>query len=422
MRKFLLILTLYSVSLFSQTVISGRVSSSAYSFERFDSLKNSETYIRGYQQAQLNVAYSKFSLHTSVNLENSYKNPLDYDSRVRFYNLYVEGTNLWNFATIKLGRQPIFSGIAGGVFDGLGVKLTGYNLIADGYVGANVPAYQELKLIDDWSSNNIVAAKVRALPYEGVIFGVGYVSKNFKAEDYWAKRLDENLNPVLTLIRHNSTEYQYLTGEASYEKEENRLFLRTNYEYDLNLNKTSKIEVEGEGALAEKLDAVVYGNYREPRVRYNSIFSVFDFGNTKEVEAGLSYRFEQNFILSGRYGYTDYKDESASRANLSLSTPYGAVSYRKTFGYAGELNSLSLNTGYTLYDGFLTPSAAVSFTDYKLSKDDAKQNLVSFLFGVNIRPVRSFSVDLQGQYLDNKYYQKDVRFLVKLNYWFHQLM
>lgn len=424
MRKILILLALCSVSLFSQTVISGRISSSAYSFQRYDNdtLKTAETYIRGYQQAQLMVGYDKFSLHTSFNFENSYKNSLESDSRLHFYNLYLEGSNLLNCATVKIGRQPIYSGVGAGVFDGIGAKVTGYNLIAEGYFGANVPAYQELKLIDNWKDNSLTAARLRYLPLEGLTIGAGYVDKRFKPQDYLASRLDDNMNPIQILIQNRSAEYQYLNGEVTYEQEKERRFIRTKYEYDLNFQQTSKVELEGESGVGEKLDVVVYGLYREPKIRYNSIFSVFDYGNTKEVEAGLSYHLCSDMIVSGRYGYTDYKDENSSRANISLSTKYGTLNLRKTFGDAGELNSISISTGYTFFEGLLTPSAAVSYTDYKLTKDDPTDKLTTVLLGVNVRPYKSFSFDVQGQYLDNRIYQNDVRLLVKLNYWFHSLL
>jgi hypothetical protein len=200
------------------------------------------------------------------------------------------------------------------------------------------------------------------------------------------------------------------------------MYLRTKYEYDLNFQQTSKVELEGESGFGDKFDVVVYGLYREPKIRYNSIFSVFDYGNTKEMEAGVSYHLPYNMILSGRYGYTDYKDENASRADISLSSVYGTLNIRKTFGDAGELNSIAASTGYTFLEGLVTPSLAISYTDYKLSKDDPTDNITAVLVGVNVRPYKSFSFDLQGQYLDNKIYRNDVRFLVKLNYWFHSLL
>ena len=418
MRKILLILAVCSVTGFGQFLISGRVTSSAYSFTRFDTLLQSTSYVRGYQQSQLNFGYQNLSLHTSFNYENSYTKKMDYDPRLRFNNLYLESSKMWNFATFRLGRQPIYSALAGGVFDGLSAKLSSEDIIFDGFVGANIPAYQELKMISDWKDNNIIFSRLRYFPSQELTLGVSYVSKKFKSTDY--RTINEIIDPIKAKIFNNSQQFEYLNAEASYEKD--KLYLRTKYELDLNFAKTSKAEIECESPITGSLSGIVYTSYREPRINYNSIFSVFDFGSTVEAEGGLSYELMKNYSVSGRFGYTRYKDDNASRANVSYSTPYGSLSYRKTFGYAGELSSVSANTAYTFMSGAFTPSFSVSYTNYKLSADGPSQNLLSTLAGCNIRPLNYLSVDLQAQYMDNVYYKKDVRFLVKLNYWFHTVL
>ena len=163
----------------------------------------------------------------------------------------------------------------------------------------------------------------------------------------------------------------------------------------------------------------VYYNYREPRIRYNSIFSVFDYGNTQEIEFGGDYRIDQNFTVIGKFGYVTYKDENSSRLGLGLATGYGTINYRKTFGYAGEMDALSLYSAYTFLDGLLTPSLGISFTNYKLSKDGEVNDLTALFAGVNFRPYRMLSFDVQAQYMNNKIYKNDLRFLFKLNYWFN---
>jgi hypothetical protein len=88
-------------------------------------------------------------------------------------------------------------------------------------------------------------------------------------------------------------------------------------------------------------------------------------------------------------------------------------------GYAGEMDAISLYSAHSFFDGLITPSAGVSYTAYKLSQDDATNNLTSILAGINVRPYRSLSFDLQGQYMDNKIYKNDFRFFFKINYWFN---
>ena len=142
-------------------------------------------------------------------------------------------------------------------------------------------------------------------------------------------------------------------------------------------------------------------------------------GNTQEIEAGGDYSFSNNLTLSGKFGYVKYKDENSQRATVGLSTKFGTLSYRKGMGYAGELDAVSAYSAYSFLNGFITPSIGVSYTSYKLSKDAEKNNLMTVLAGCNVRPFRSLSFDLQGQFMNNKIYKNDYRFLFKLNYWFN---
>ncbi|MGE5680376.1 MAG: hypothetical protein ACM34K_05790, partial [Bacillota bacterium] len=74
--------------IFSQN-INGRFSSSIYTFERFDTTDVSSTYVRSYQMLNLNVNQGNYSLRTFLNLESDLSQKMDYDPRLRFYNLYL---------------------------------------------------------------------------------------------------------------------------------------------------------------------------------------------------------------------------------------------------------------------------------------------------------------------------------------------
>jgi len=388
-------------------------------FERFDTTDVSDNYVRAYQMLNLNINEGNFSLRTSMNLESDLSADIEGDPRVRVYNLYLEGRNLLDMFTVKLGRQPLITNVAGGLFDGANVDLKLSNYKLTGFYGGNVPDYQKLKLIDNWGDNYIVGGRFTALPFEDLQLSLGYIKKNYKRQDYWAVRLDEDLNPINTLIRNNSNQYQYLSAEASYIK--SKLFdIDTRIEYDVNLEELSKVELNASYYQIEDLSLDLYYNYREPRVKYNSIFSVFDYGNTQEIELGGSYKLSSLFTVSGRFGEVVFRDsENSGRITLGMYSSYGSITYRKNLGNAGELDALSVYSAYTLFEGILTPSIGLSFTGYKLSDDSETNNLTSLLAGLNFRPWRELSLDLQGQYMDNKIYKNDFRFLIKANYWFN---
>ena len=60
----------------------------------------------------------------------------------------------------------------------------------------------------------------------------------------------------------------------------------------------------------------------------------------------------------------------------------------------------------------------MTYTSYRLSADDPKDNALAVLLGATVRPVRNFTFDVQGQWMKNRLYDRDMRLQVKLMYWF----
>lgn len=419
MKKYIFgLIILFLPLITSSQNLNGRFSSSLYTFERFDNNTSSETFIRTFQSLNLNFNIGSLSLRTRTGMEANLGNALDQDVRFRFYNLYLEGRDLLGAITLKLGRQPLFTPVAGGLFDGVNLKINYAGFSVSGFYGGNVPAYQKLELTEDFANNYVMGGRFEVNPFDNFRLGVNYIDKNYKAEDYNTLRLNSDLDPMTILIQSKSNQYKYVSADAWYELE--GLFeISTRYEYDLNIETTSRIEFDGRIKLTDNIGLNGYYNYREPQIRYNSIFSVFNFGNTQEIEGGLDYRLVKFATFYAKYGNVKYEDENSSRITVGANTELGSLSYRKNLGYAGELDAVSIYSARTFFDGLLTPSIGVSFTTYKLSKDAESNNITSFLAGMNFRPWRTWSFDLQGQYFNNKIYRNDFRVLLKVNHLFN---
>lgn len=418
MKKFILLLFLGATAFISAQNINGRFSSSLYTFERYDSLNSSDQYLRAYEMLNLNLNYDKVSVRSYLNFETDVMTKMESDPRLRFYNLYFEARDIMDLATFRLGRQPIINSVAGGIYDGasLTLKKTDYKLNA--FFGGNVPAYQKLELIENFEDNFLYGGKFTTTVIPNFQIGLGYVNKNFQPQKYMASRLDPDLNPIQVEIENKSNQYEFLTGEINFTQSK-LVSINTRYDYDLNFNQTSKVEFDARTDAVDRLGINVYYNYRLPKIRYNSIFAVFDYGNTHEIEIGADYQISKSLTVIGKFGNVQYKDENSQRVGIGISTTYGNINYRKTFGYAGELDAVSLYSGYTFFEGLFTPSVGLSYTTYKLNPDDEANNLTTLMVGANIRPFRMLSFDLQGQYMDNKIYKNDLRLFFKLNYWFN---
>ncbi|RKY96323.1 MAG: hypothetical protein DRQ13_05995 [Ignavibacteriae bacterium] len=298
----------------------------------------------------------------------------------------------------------------------LGLNYEGYKFNI--YYGGNVPAYQALKLTDSWEDDYVLGGEFTIYALQDFRIALKYINKNFRNISYSASRLDANLNPITKEIENNSRQYEFVTAEVSYDKQD-KFRIDTRYDYDINYNTTSKLELSGRYEEIDNLGFTMYYNYREPRIRYNSIFSVFDYGNTWEIEGGVDYRIENTYTVIGKFANVSYKQETTQRLTLGLSSPYGTLTGRKSFGYAGEMDAISLYTAFTTLEGLVTPSFGFSFTRYKQSASAPRNELTTLMAGFNLRPWRAASFDFQGQYLNNKIYKNDWRLFFKLNFWFN---
>ena len=112
--------------------LNGRFSSSVYTFERFDTSGSSKTQARTYQMLSFNFGKENMWLRSNLNLEYDVANKLKSDPRFRVYNLYADFQKIFDVASLKLGRQPLYNSVAGGVFDGatVGLNYSGYKLQA----------------------------------------------------------------------------------------------------------------------------------------------------------------------------------------------------------------------------------------------------------------------------------------------------
>ncbi|UCH66832.1 MAG: hypothetical protein JSW63_01005 [Ignavibacterium sp.] len=353
-----------------------------------------------------------------MNLESDISEKLVYDPRFRMYNFYLDVRNLFKMVYIKLGRQPIYNTIGGGVFDGLtlGINYKGFNL--SGYYGGNVPAYQKFEFTDDVKNDFVGGANLTVTAITNTRVTLRYVNKNFKNIAYNTTRLDSDFNTIPYLIDNPSQQFEYVSADISYSQPKT-FRIDTRYFYDLNYSNTSRFEISGRYDGVDNLGLTAYYNYRKPFVRYNSIFSVFDFRNSQEIEVGADYLIENTYKLIGKFANVSYEDESSQRISLALSSRFGTITGRKTFGYAGELDAISFYTAHTVLNGLLTPSFSFAYTRYKLSSAISTNEMVTLLLGCNYRPIRTLSFDVQGQYVNNKIYNNDYRLFVKLNFWFN---
>jgi hypothetical protein len=185
------------------------------------------------------------------------------------------------------------------------------------------------------------------------------------------------------------------------------------------MSTTSRVQAGGRVNVTDPLAITVDYVHRMPRISFNSIFSAFTWNSVNEIEGGVEYGFTPLLRAFGKLAYVSYTDAKSHRWTLGMNAGYGSLSYVGGDGYAGQLQGINLEGSYPLVGGKVIPSAGVSYMSYRLSPDNPiRDKAWTILLGATVRPVRIFSFDVQGQLLTNKIVKRDMRLLVKLNYWF----
>ena len=75
---------------------------------------------------------------------------------------------------------------------------------------------------------------------------------------------------------------------------------------------------------------------------------------------------DEKYTVIGKFANVTYQDETSQRVTLGLKSPFGTVTARKNFGFAGELDAISFYTAFPALAGLLTPSLGFSYAHYKL--------------------------------------------------------
>jgi hypothetical protein len=399
-------------------LVTGRLSTSVYTWEKFDTVGSSQRYLRGFQTVQLSATQGEVSLQTYF--AGAISSPTE-GAATRFYNLYLRWANIGKALDVSLGRQAVYAGVGTGTIDGIAAKvhLLQEKVTLIGFGGASpVIGYRGIR--KDFHDNLSLGGQVVTTAVPGARIGVSYLNRREERDPYWTLRArDTSYLPMPYYVTFEPEAEELLGGNVYYLYED--LFsLYGRYDHDLKYERTARAEGGLRVNVTPQVSLTADYMHRLPRVSFNSIFSAFVQNAVDEIEGGVEYAFTPLVRAFGRIASVSYSDEKSTRWSLGVNSAYGAASYSGSNGYAGELQSVTLQGTYPVLGNTVVPSVGVSYASYKLNEDEATNSVWSLLLGAAYRPVSAFSIDFQGQWLANKIYAHDVRGFLKFNYWFKE--
>jgi hypothetical protein len=400
--------------------INGRFSTAVYGWEQFDAAGASKSLVLGLQNIQVDVTQGGLTLSTSVYGNTEISEPFGSGGEFRVRNAFAAYRNGDRTFEMKLGRVPVFAGVGIGAVDGALFKVRAMEskLAVSAYGGSNVPGSLVYDHNRDIDKNFLLGAQVTGELAKGTRFGVSYVNRHIERPDYEAIRADSLYNPVTVMVSPGSRATQLIGADVSHASR--GLFdVYGRYDYDLNLERTRRAELNARAGLVGDLTLLANFTYREPDVPYNSWFTFFPLSPIREYEGGLEYAFMPALRASARFAYVGYEGDLSRRLTAGVAAGNFSASYSGSNGYAGELSSFYAQGAHPVMDRLLTLTAGVSYSTYKLSSASPEETMFSGALGVIVRPDAPVTLELQGQLVDNKYLKNDTRGFLKISYWFN---
>ncbi len=405
----------------SAQLINGRLSTSMYSWEKFDSVGVSTTFTRGFQVVQIDLSEGNFSLFSHLQgattiIDASAKS----DFRTQY--LYARQSNIGDLIDLSFGRMPYFHGVGNGTLDGV---KTAFRFAEDrasfvAYGGVPPPGDYTLKGWGSLSNNYIFGGQFLVTPMENLRTGVSYVNKARERAQYWAIRADSLFNPAPFYIEPELRREQYLGIDARYLFSSLQLFGR--YDFDLLGEQSQRADIRALYGISDDVMVNASYQFRSPRIPWNSFFSRFNLSNTHEVEAGVDFVAAPRIRTFLRGALVQYDGDESFRYTVGGYWTYASLSFRGSTGQAGELKSISVAFAYPLLDRALIPNANIGWNSYALNSSAPTEETFSGALGLTFRPVKQLAVDVQGQWLTNTIYKNDLRIFARINFWFSEML
>jgi hypothetical protein len=215
---FLLILTATISLPVRAQLVSGRLTTSLYTWEKFDTVGSSETFARGFESILLDASQDKFSLHTNVQFAATLKKTLDETPDYRVFTLYGRVQDIANTLDLWFGRLPYYAGAGVGTLDGAmgSARFASNTIRLTMYGGGRVPGNLEFDGGGPLKTNFSVGAQVISTSFRDTHIGLSYVSRKHDRAAYWTTRPDSLYNPVTVYIETEPLEEEIASADVEY--------------------------------------------------------------------------------------------------------------------------------------------------------------------------------------------------------------
>jgi len=406
-RCFTGILLLLNLS-FAGATVNGVFSSSAYTFSRQDLNDSTLTHVRLYQTFLLRGS-DLFLKNSRLNFSGVfYTDPVN-----TFSNEPVIQLHSFNYTTfwfkrrleVVLGRQFHYSVSDAGRLDGLSTGYRWKRVNLTGFVGAYVPASG---LTDKPMDNLFMGIEAGWKPSNSLALKAGVSDKRHTRPVYRSARMGKNIEVPASIKKR-------FGFQARWQHQDVAVYLRSRHQ--LKPFQLADFLIQGtyQGSKIRPFrNLVLEYNLREPRIPENSIFSVFESHASQEFrlsgQVGLPKRMTGRFQLR----QVLFQGDQATIISAGAGTSNLQLSLIHQEGYGGASNRLVMSHFITLRN--LNLASKVTVGNYRLL-EGSWDDLATVTLRGSYPVWKKITLNTEIDILRNKYYSRDIRFLLGLKYW-----
>jgi hypothetical protein len=371
--------------------------------------------MRVFQTVMLNarrLGGTSLSLHTYGYVSGDLGGDSSGRRKARVYHAYLRWrSRVRSGLDLTLGRQRVHDGVGFGTIDGVRVQVAPRKEVKlSAYAGMLTPVISE-EGIGTWDEGHLWGGQI-LFDVNETFVGVSFAERAREPIPYTRAGQYSGVR-----IRNGSRQFRRL-GIGARREMGKGLELYGRADLDAEEWEVHEVEVAGRVQATPKLRLSAEYQHRKPTLYLNSILSVFEASNDQEVGGRLYYQIGPKVAVSVHGTRVIYEDDSSWRIGAGLNHPSGYLGYSRRIGYGGENDAVVLALQHPL-TGQLTVRANGSVSSYRpFAEQRTRDRALAGSLGLTYRPRRALSLDVEGQFVNNRYYSSDARVFVRGSYWF----
>ena len=387
--------------------LNGRLTTSGYTWRAGDA-----RHLRLYQTAILTAGQmggGAFSLHAHVQVTGDVINEVSGREHYRFYSAYAQYRPGPVGMDVRIGRQRIFAGVGSGTIDGVRAEVAPMaRLRLTGYAGLLAPLKPDG--IGTWDEGNLWGGQA-LLDFDRTYVGISYAERSRAPLAYLGPGRYTGL-----LLNGDNAQFRRLGLDAR--REFGRASLYGRVDMDVAHWNVQALELSGDVRVSPKLHVSAEFQHRRPTLYLNSIFSVFEVSNDREVALRARYRMSDRIQVLAHSARVFYDGDHSFDVGAGVSVGQAYVGYARRSGYGGHSDAVAASLSHPITSNVsLRTDGSVS--SYRLFDGQIRRDrAMAGSLGMRYRPRRTAMIDAEVQVLRNAFYNRDVRVFVRGSFWF----